>query len=147
MDMQTADLLVMGFDFGQRRIGVAIGQMLTQTATPLCIIPAQDGVPDWGRVDNLIREWQPGMMIVGLPLNMDGTMSEMAVAVQKFSRRLQNRYNLPVEMVDERLSSIEAQRETASEGPRRQEHLDHVAARIILETWLQDETHRTDNTK
>ena len=135
--MDRTDLLVMGFDYGQRRIGIAIGQMLTQTATPLCIVPARDGVPFWDRIDELVQEWQPGMLIVGLPLNMDGSMSEVATTVEKFSRRLQGRYQLPVEMVDERLSSVAARHEINDAG-RQQKHLDHIAARIILETWLQD---------
>ncbi len=137
--LDRPDMLVMGFDYGQRRIGIAIGQMLTQTATPLCIVPARDGVPFWDRIDELVQEWQPGMLIVGLPLNMDGSMSEAAVAVEKFSRRLQGRYHLPVELVDERLSSVEARHEiSGAESGRQQKYLDHLAARIILETWLQD---------
>ncbi len=123
--------LVMGFDFGQSKIGVAIGQKLTSSATPLAIVPAKDGKPDWQQMDKLIEEWQPGRFVVGLPLNMDDSMSDMAQAASKFSRRLTGRYGINAEMMDERLSTFEA-RQMAEES----DQIDDVAAKLILESWL-----------
>ena len=100
--------IVMGFDFGQTKIGIAVGQRVTATANALAIIKARDGKPDWNALDPIIREWQPGQLVVGLPLNMDDTMSDMGEAASKFGRRLHGRYNIPVDMVDERLSTFEA---------------------------------------
>ena len=135
---QDADgAIIMGFDFGLRNIGVAVGQKITRTATPLCVIPARDGMPDWASMDEVVRAWQPALMVVGLPLNMDDTLSTMAVAAQKFSRRLQGRYTLSVELIDERLSSIAA----AEHAPpprqgKKSARIDDIAAGLILETWL-----------
>ena len=123
--------IAMGFDFGQSKIGIAVGQSVTGTATPLGIVKARDGKPDWQAVDSYVAEWKPSVMIVGLPLNMDDTMSEMGEAAAKFGRRLNGRYNLPVEMVDERLSTFEAR------GMSDEDQVDAIAAKLILETYLQ----------
>ena len=128
--------LVMGFDFGTRKIGIAVGQTITRTANELAIIRARDGKPDWTELDKLVREWQPGKFVVGLPLNMDATMSEMGEAAQKFARRLEGRYGIKAEMMDERLSTFEA-REFADTD---EDEVDGIAARLILETWLKKET-------
>lgn len=120
----------LGFDFGTTRIGVAVGQKITGTATALKVIPARDGKPDWKIMDELVAEWQPGAMIVGLPLNMDDSMSEIAEAAEKFGRRLHGRYGIGIEMMDERLSTFEA-RQIIPDG-----EVDALAARLILETWL-----------
>jgi putative Holliday junction resolvase len=122
--------IAMGFDFGTKKIGIAVGQSITGTATPLQIISARDGIPDWQTLDKLIAEWQPNIFIVGLPLNMDDTISEMSRAASKFARRLNGRYNIAAEMMDERLSTFEA-REYADD-----DQLDAIAAKLILETWL-----------
>ena len=121
----------MAFDFGMGKIGVAVGQGITKSATPLTILKAKDGIPDWQVVENLISEWQPSTLVVGLPLNMDGTESEMSRLAEKFSRRLHGRFNLPCETVDERLSSFEA-----AEYAEKNEQLDAIAAQLILQTWL-----------
>ena len=141
--MDSRDELVMGFDFGQSKIGVAIGQRLTSSANPLGIVPAKDGKPDWQILDKLINEWQPGLFIVGLPLNMDDSMSEMGRAAQKFSRRLEGRYHIATAMMDERLSTFEARQQTdnvsaAGSGKHTQE-LDDIAAQLILESWLRSQ--------
>ena len=125
--------LVMGFDFGQTKIGVAIGQRMTATATPLGIISARDGKPDWDQLDGLVSEWQPETLVVGLPLNMDDSMSEMGEAAAKFSRRLHGRYSIETYLMDERLSTFEARLESDNEK------IDDVAAKIILESWLRDQ--------
>ncbi len=120
----------LGFDFGTTKIGVAVGQRVTRTASPLTVIAARDGKPDWAALDPVIKEWQPEALIVGLPLNMDDTSSDMSAAAEKFSRRLFGRYSIPTEMMDERLSTFEAK----SEDPNGD--VDAVAARLILESWL-----------
>jgi putative holliday junction resolvase len=122
--------LVMAFDFGLTRIGVAIGQPLTGTATPLAIIKARDGQPKWNQIEALIQEWQPARLVVGLPLNMDGSPSDMSDRAQKFGRRLTGRFNLPVELADERLTTREARSLTGSET------IDDVAAQLILESYF-----------
>lgn len=120
--------LAMGFDFGSSKIGISIGQGLTSTATALTIIPAQDGIPDWDSLDKLVSEWQPKVFVVGLPLNMDDTMSDMAKAASRFSRRLNGRYHIRAEMMDERLSTFEAKEFSGQ--------VDAIAAKLILESWL-----------
>ena len=121
--------LVMGFDFGTSRIGVAVGQQVTATANPVATVSARDGIPDWIAMYRLIAEWQPEQFVVGLPLNMDDTTSEMAGRARKFARRLNGRYNIPADMMDERLSTFEAKEITDDD-------VDAVAACLILETWL-----------
>ena len=123
--------IVMGFDFGKRRIGIAVGQSVTGTASPVGIVNAREGKPEWQKIDKLVEEWQPGVIVVGLPINMDDSGSEMSAAAERFGRRLHGRYHLPVEMMDERLSTFEA-REFSDEA-----EVDAIAARLILESWLQ----------
>jgi len=122
--------LLMGFDFGTGKIGVAVGQTVTRTASALAVIRARDGKPDWDQLDTLVAEWQPQLFVVGLPLNMDDSISEMAEAAKRFGRRLEGRYQTPFSMMDERLTSFEA-RETATE-----DEIDAIAARLILESFM-----------
>jgi len=105
---------LIGFDFGKKRIGVAVGQTLTDTATPLTQLTAQAGLPEHIAIQALIDEWRPSAFIVGLPLNMDETLGPSAIAAQKFGTWLTENFTLPVHYVDERLSSREA-RERISE--------------------------------
>jgi len=123
--------IIMGFDFGTGKIGVAVGQAITATATPLTILKARDGIPNWQQVEKLIKEWQPSLLVVGLPLNMDDTPSEMSRLAEKFARKLSGRFNLPSETVDERLSSFEAANRSDGE-----ELIDAIAAQLILETYF-----------
>lgn len=126
---------VMAFDFGLRRIGVAVGNRVIGTSQPLAVLPARDGVPDWEALAALVSEWAPGLLLVGDPLNMDGSVSEFALRARRFSRRLQGRLNLPVELVDERLSSFEARQQRRQAGDRGGP-IDSYAAELILRTWL-----------
>lgn len=128
-----ANETVMAFDFGLGKIGVAVGQSVTGTATPVMIIRAKEGTPDWAVVERLIKEWGPGQLVVGLPLNMDGSESEMSERAARFGRRLAGRYNLPVTTMDERLTSREAA-ELAKPG----EPVDAIAAQLILESWFRN---------
>ena len=126
--------LVMAFDFGTTKIGIAVGQKITGTATPVAIVKARDGIPQWPVIDQLMEEWQPTVLVVGLPINMDGTESDMSKAATRFSKRLHGRYGIGIELMDERLSSFEARE---FETP---DQLDAIAAKLILETWLADST-------
>lgn len=119
------------FDYGSKRIGVAVGQTLTRTASPLEIIPVHRNKPDWSLIERLINHWQPDALLVGHPLCMNGAAQDMTRLAERFSRQLEGRFHLPVLAVDERLSTYEAGRRT---GQMRQ--VDAVAAQVILETWL-----------
>jgi putative Holliday junction resolvase len=124
--------LAMAFDFGTTKIGVAVGQKITGTATPVAVVKAREGIPLWQMIDRLVEEWKPTVFVVGLPINMDGTESDMSKAATRFSRRLHGRYGISIELMDERLSTFEARE---FETP---EQLDAIAAKLILETWLAD---------
>ena len=121
----------MGFDYGSKKIGVAIGQTITATASPLAIVSVKNKQIDWLNISSLVQEWQPNELVVGLPKNNDGSDSIMTIAAQRFSRQLHGRYHLPVHTIDERLSSVAAAERTSGQ-------LDAVAAQIILETWLNE---------
>ncbi|EZQ17917.1 Holliday junction resolvase RuvX [Pseudomonas sp. G11-1] len=132
---------VLGFDYGTRQIGVAVGQTLTGHANPLKELRARDGIPDWDQIGTLLKEWQPDALIVGLPLNMDGSPSEMSARAEKFARRLHGRFQLPVHCVDERLSTFEAKQTLRDSGrgapaSYRDNPVDSLAAALLLETWL-----------
>jgi putative Holliday junction resolvase len=130
---------VLCFDFGTKTIGVAFGQSITQTATPLSDLKAKDGVPNWDQIKKIIDEWQPNLLVVGLPLNMDGSFSAISQRAKKFANRLHGRFGLPIAMADERLSSFEAKGEIiAQTGSRdfKKNNVDSLAAKIILESWF-----------
>ena len=121
--------------------GVATGNALLATTQSLPILKARDGVPDWDAVARLVAEWQPDLLVVGEPLNMDGSPSELSERAGKFGRRLHGRLGLPVEMVDERLSSFEAKqqsREMGHRGDYNKDPVDSLAAELILQTWLSE---------
>ncbi len=129
---------VLAFDFGTRRIGVASGQEMLGTGQPVAMIPARDGIPDWQKIELLLQEWQPDVVVVGLPLNMDDTENEMCARARKFGNRIHGRFHLPVEMVDERLTSFEAKGDVMAAGGSRdfgRHGVDDRAAVLILETW------------
>ncbi|MEL0223918.1 MAG: Holliday junction resolvase RuvX, partial [Gammaproteobacteria bacterium] len=88
--------LAIGFDYGLARIGVATGQTLTQTASPLTALPAKDGTPQWEEIEKLLAEWKPDVVVVGLPLHEDGTMSDMAERAKKFGQRIHGRFGVQV---------------------------------------------------
>lgn len=132
---------VIAFDYGINQIGLAVGQTLTGSANGLDVLKAKDGQPDWNQVEGVIETWRPTLLLVGLPLNMDGTESDFCSRARKFGRRLQGRFGLEVRMVDERLSTREAKsRDRDHTGKNRKSYrrdpIDNLAAQIILETWL-----------
>jgi len=130
---------VMAFDYGLRQIGVAVGNSLLASSQPLTVIKANDGIPDWQALTQLVSEWQPDILVVGDPLNMDGSESALCQRARKFGRRLHGRLGLPVEMADERLTSYEAKqmgRERGHRGNYKRDPIDSQAAELILQTWL-----------
>lgn len=130
---------ILGFDYGTKIIGVSVGQTLTKTAQALPAIKAKNGQPNWQDIESLIKEWQACHAIVGLPLNMDDSESELAVRARKFANRIHGRFGISVECFDERLSSFEAKGEIIERtGSRdfKQQGVDSLSAKIILESWL-----------
>ncbi|WP_458525194.1 Holliday junction resolvase RuvX [Onishia taeanensis] len=135
----AGERLILAFDFGTRRIGVAVGNEMLRSATALEPLPARDGIPDWAQVTRLIEEWRPDLFVVGLPINMDDSESEMSTRARKFGNRLYGRYGKPCEMVDERGSTREAKtlaREAGHRGNYREDSVDGLAAALILEGWF-----------
>ena len=129
--------VLIAFDFGTRFIGVAIGNRVTGTASPLPHLRARDGVPDWSLVSVLLEDWQPERAVVGLPLNMDGSESTMTQRARKFANRLHGRFGIQVHCHDERLSSFEARQRLSKDTDRRRGGaIDSMAAVVILEHWL-----------
>lgn len=131
---------IMAFDFGIRKIGVAIGQRVTCTSRPLTIFKARNGMPDWQKIEKLLNEWQPDVVVVGLPLNMDGSEQLLTVRARKFANRLHGRFGVQVVLHDERLSTIEARARLFMRGGYRAlkiGQIDANSAVIILESWLE----------
>lgn len=129
---------LLGFDFGPRKIGVAVGQTITGSASPLTTIRSRRDKPDWATIERLVREWQPNGAVVGLPFNMDDTEGEIAPGARRFARQLEGRFGLNVHLVDERLSSLEARRQLGKNATSLEE-IDAMAAKLILETWLSEQ--------
>jgi putative Holliday junction resolvase len=134
-------MTMLSFDFGTKSIGVAIGQQLTGTARPLTALKANDGVPDWNKIEALLKEWQPDRVVVGLPLNMDGSEQPLTVRARKFANRLHGRFGVQIELHDERLSTVEARAELFERGGFRalsKGSVDSLSAVIILESWFEN---------
>jgi len=132
----TVHQTLLGFDYGHKRIGVAVGQQLTRSATALTTVRARDGKPDWPAIGRLIEEWKPEALVVGIPYHMDGTEQDMTQAARRFCRQLEGRYRLPVYQADERLTSYIVKSSLPGNGNARQD-IDPLAARLILQDWLQ----------
>jgi len=132
-------ITALAFDFGLSNIGVAYGQSVTGHAKELNPIRAKDGIPQWNEIDALLKEWKPSTVVVGLPLNMDDSESELCVRARKFGRRLHGRFSVDVTFMDERLSTFEAKQEAKAGGHKgnyKQHPIDSIAARLILESWF-----------
>jgi putative Holliday junction resolvase len=137
--------VLLAFDYGTRRIGVAVGQTLTQSSSAVGVLPSRSGTPDWSAVDTCIARWGPTRLLVGVPYNMDGSETTTTAACRAFGDTLARRSRLPVDFVDERLTSAAAYDELRHErrsGARarriRPEDIDANAARLILETWMRE---------
>ncbi|MCO4787378.1 MAG: Holliday junction resolvase RuvX [Marinomonas atlantica] len=130
---------IIGFDFGMKNIGVAVGQELTYTANPLTVIKAKDGIPNWDEIATLLQQWKPQLLIVGLPLNMDGSEQEMTAAARRFGNRLNARFKLPVDWQDERLTTFEALDQLGINSKMQSNtrgDVDRISAQLILQSWL-----------
>jgi len=143
----TEPQLVLAFDFGRRRIGVACGDSVSRHAAPLPTLTNQAAGPRWELIDSLLREWQPTLLVVGLPYNVDGSESNMSGAARLFAAELESRYQLPVQLMDERYSSLDAAarlRDDRESGLRKRRvaksDVDAAAACIILERWFTKST-------
>ena len=129
----------LGFDFGMKNIGVAVGQELTKTANPLTVIKAREGIPNWDQIKTLIDQWSPQLLVVGLPLNMDGSEQEMTAAARRFGNRLNGRFHIPVDWQDERLTTFEALDQLGIHSKmqsNKREDVDRISAQLILQSWL-----------
>jgi putative Holliday junction resolvase len=115
-----------------------VGQTVTGTATPLTTLPTRDEAPDWAAIGRLVADWQPEALVVGLPFQMDDAEAPVAARARRFARQLEGRFRLPVHLADERLTTREARRQLGRDGSRSPLAVDAVAARLILETWLND---------
>lgn len=133
------NITVLGFDFGMKHIGVAVGQTITRSANPLSSLKAKDGIPNWDNISKLITTWNAKALVVGIPLNMDGTEQPITAAAKKFSNRLEARFNLPVHHVDERLTTVEAKQQLFDSSGYKaldKSSIDSYSAKLILESWL-----------
>ena len=136
---------ILAFDFGLKRIGIASGDTITRTAAPRSGAAVRGGEPDWAEIDRQVRSLHPELLVVGDPYNVDGSPGAIAPAVRRFAAELERRFGLPVKMVDERWSSLEAaaalkaQRASGERKRRvRREDIDSAAAAVILERWLSE---------
>lgn len=129
----------LAFDYGLTRIGVASGQTITKTSSPLTALKANNGTPNWEDIGRLIAQWQPDALVVGLPINMDGTDNPITIRARKFAKRLHGRFHLTAHLVDERLSTQQARELTGRRGTgvERDGALDTAAACVILDQFLQ----------
>jgi putative Holliday junction resolvase len=130
---------LLGFDFGLKRIGIAVGQRVTGTASALCTVTSCDDKPDWDTISGLIGAWHPDALVVGLPLHADGSESDMSAAARKFAHQLEERYRLPVHTMDERLSSHAAAEMQRRDNAQGRTGIDAIAASIILQNWLESD--------
>jgi len=140
MTTTSAPATLLGFDFGTKSIGVSTGQMITATAQPIAAIKANDGIPNWDIVGKVIAEWQPDLVIVGLPLNMDGTEQPITQRAKKFANRLNGRFGVKIALQDERLTTASAKEFIFSHGGYKaldKGKIDSVSAALILESWME----------
>ena len=137
--MATSIKQIIAFDFGLKQIGVATGSILSGMATELCVLKAKDGKPDWQEVTQFLEEWRPDICLVGLPLNMDDSESDLSARARKFANQLHGRSGIAIEFVDERLTSFEAKnisREMGHKGDYKEAPIDALAAKLLAEQWL-----------
>ncbi len=139
IQMQNKSLTVLGFDYGTKSTGIAIGQTITSTARPLTALKSHGGHPNWIEIEKIIHTWQPNMLIVGIPLNMDGSTQAITQLAKKFAQELHTRFNLPVHEIDERLTTVDARNHIFEEKGYKglsKSAIDAVAATILVENWL-----------
>ncbi|MAZ39159.1 MAG: Holliday junction resolvase RuvX [Legionellales bacterium] len=131
---------LLGFDFGEKSIGVAVGQTVTKSAKPLTTIKALQGIPNnWQDVDTVITNWKPSALIIGIPLHMDGSPQFVTTLARDFALQLKQRYNLPVHGIDERLTTKDAKAQLFERGGYKaltKQNIDALSAVLILESWI-----------
>lgn len=140
---------VLGFDFGLKRIGVASGEHVLGIAHPLTTLNAESNEDRFKLIEALIKEWKPSTLVIGLPLSLDGDEHEVTALCQKFARRMDGRFGLPIVMIDERLSSSEASqslKELGVSGRKQKPMLDQIAAQLILQSYFDTITHEANST-
>ncbi|OYY49637.1 MAG: Holliday junction resolvase RuvX [Methylophilaceae bacterium 17-44-8] len=137
---------VLGFDFGEKRIGIAVGETMLKLAHPLTTIHAEENTIKFTQIEALIQEWRPRLLVVGLPMHMDGEAHLLTQLAKKFAQRLEGRFNLPVVMIDERLTSEEASqslRDSGIHGFQQKAMIDQVAAQTILQSYFDNVSTKT----
>ena len=141
MPETTQAQTIMAFDFGTQKMGMAVGQALIESATPLALFPMKDGIPQWENLLKIIKQHQPQLFLVGLHLNMDDIESELSTRARKFARRLRHQSNINTLMVDERLTTREARDELdhyQAQGRGKKLAADSLAAALLIESWYRD---------
>jgi putative Holliday junction resolvase len=131
---------IIGFDFGKKFIGIAVGQEITGSASPLGSIKATDGIPHWDSLTSYLTQWQPDLIVVGLPLNMDGSEQQLTKDARKFGNRLAGRFGLKVEFQDERLTTADAKEQLFARGGYKnlkKDNIDAESARLIIESFFE----------
>ncbi|MDC2825589.1 Holliday junction resolvase RuvX [Rodentibacter pneumotropicus] len=134
-------ITALAFDFGMKSIGCAVGQSITGTAQALPAFNARDGIPNWENIEKCLKEWNPDFVVVGLPLNMDGTEQELTLRARKFAKRLNGRFGVKVVLQDERLTTTQARSEIFERGGFRalkKGKVDGISACLILESWFEN---------
>lgn len=137
----TQPQLIIAFDFGTQKTGMAVGSSLIESATPLALFPMKDGIPNWDMLLKIVKQHQPNLFLVGLPLNMDDSESELSTRARKFARRLRHQTNIETLMVDERLTTREARDELEqyqSQGRAKKLAADSIAAALFIESWYRN---------
>ena len=133
--------MIMAFDFGTQKMGMAVGQSLIESSNPLALFPMRDGIPNWDNLLKIVKQYQPNLFLVGLPLNMDDTESELSARARKFARRLRHQTNITTLMVDERLTTREARDELdhyQAQGRGKNVAADSIAAALLIESWYSE---------
>lgn len=133
--------LIIAFDFGTQKTGMAVGSSIIESATPLALFPMKDGIPNWDELLKIIKQHQPNLFLVGLPLNMDDSESELSTRARKFARRLRHQTNIETLMVDERLTTHEARDELDhyhAQGRAKKLAADSIAAALFIESWYRN---------
>lgn len=139
---------IIAFDFGLQRTGIAVGNTLTGSASPECTLQSQNEQPNWQAISDLFNEWKPNQLVVGMPIELDGSENPLKKRIDRFCNQLNGRYNLPVDQENEQFTSIEAAgrlkqlRQSGRKKKVSKEDVDKIAASIILENWMQKHGYR-----
>ncbi|MBL7005237.1 MAG: Holliday junction resolvase RuvX [Gammaproteobacteria bacterium] len=129
------NLTLIGFDFGTRWIGTAVGQTITKTANPAKTFESKNNKPDWLGIEKLVKEYQPNILVIGLPLNAKGEEQVISKKARKFARQLEGRFHIKTEMVDERLTTREVYIDT-SDNHKSKQQIDALSAMLITQSWI-----------